>query len=111
MAEMFHTGTEWLANTITITRGTVADITTVGVYHSLDPNVIPEVEDFTTVQLVDGTAPDPDPLAQAGLVEALSLIGPRNGDLVLDPGDWQRFVLVQTATEDIIRKIDVITVL
>ncbi|MEV1199469.1 hypothetical protein [Microbispora rosea] len=111
MAEMFRTGTEWFANQVTITRGSVADITTVGVYHSLDPNVVPAVDEFTTVQLADGTAQPPDQLAEAGKIDVLSLIGPKNGDIELDPGDWQRFVLLQTATEDIIRKIDVITIL
>lgn len=41
----------------------------------------------------------------------LSLVGPRDGDVVLTPGDYQRFVLVQTATEDIIRKTDTVTIL
>ncbi|MEV4321004.1 hypothetical protein AB0J37_02095 [Microbispora rosea] len=111
MAEIYRTGTEFTANQVTLTRGSVADITAVGVFHSTDPSVIPEVEDFTTVQLVDGTAPDPDPLAEAGKVDVLALVGPRNGDVVLEPGDYQRWVLIQTATEDIIRRPDVLTIL
>mgnify|MGYP000970236446 CR=1 FL=1 len=51
--EIFSTSTEYIANEITISRGTVADITAVGVYHSEDPNSRPDVTDFTTVQLVD----------------------------------------------------------
>ena len=111
MPEIYRTGTEYLANTLTITRGSVEDITAVGVYHSEDPNAVPEVNDFTIVTLVDGTSDTPDPLSTPGLVEVLSLIGPKNGDIVLTAGDYQRFVLVQTATEDIIRKIDTVTIL
>ncbi len=58
-----------------------------------------------------GAVSSPDPLSTTGLVEVLSLIGPKNGDVVLTAGDYQRFVLVQTATEDIIRKIDTVTIL
>lgn len=111
MAQIYNTGTEYVANQITISRGNVADITSVGVHHAADPNTVPAVEDFTTVTLVDGTAQDPDPLAEAGKIDILSLIGPKNGDLTLSAGDYQRFVLIQTATEDIIRKVDTITVL
>lgn len=110
MAELFHTGTEWLANTLGITRGSVSDITAVGVYHAEDPNEIPEPADFTVVRLVDGTVPDPEPLATPGLVELLSLVGPKDGDVVLTPGDYQRYVLVQTDTEDIIRRVDILSI-
>ncbi|MGI5493893.1 hypothetical protein [Microtetraspora malaysiensis] len=109
MAEIFHTGTEYLANEITITRGTVSDITAVGVYHAINPNQIPAVGDFTMVTLADGTKTPPDPLAEAGKIDVLSLIGPRGGT-TLTPGDYQRYVLIQTATEDIIRRVDVLTV-
>ncbi|SET43687.1 hypothetical protein [Nonomuraea wenchangensis] len=111
MAEIFHTATEYVANAITITRGSVADIVSVGVYHTTDPNSVPSVEDFTSVTLVDGTAAEPDPLAEAGVIDVLSLIGPRNGEVELTAGDYQRFVLITTATEDIIRKVDVLTIL
>ncbi|MGI5493782.1 hypothetical protein [Microtetraspora malaysiensis] len=110
MADIFRTGTEYLANEITIKRGTITDITAVGVYHAANPNQIPAVEDFALVQLVDGVKKPPDPLAEAGKIDVLSLIGPRNGDVTLTPGDYQRYVLVQTATEDIIRRIDVLTI-
>lgn len=109
--QLFHSATEYVANSITLTRGTVADITAVGVYHDTDPSVVPAVEDFTTVTLVDGTTSPPDPLAEAGKVDVLSLIGPRGGDATLAPGDYQRWVLISTATEDIIRKTDTVTVL
>lgn len=111
VAEIYRTGTEWTANDVTITRGTVADITAVGVYHSADPSVIPDVADFVTVQLVDGVKQPPDELAEAGKIDVLALVGPRAGDVVLTPGDYQRWVLVQTATEDIIRRPDVLTIL
>ncbi len=112
MAEIYNTGTEYVANALTITRGSVSDIVTVGVYHTTDPNTIPAVDDFTTVTLADGTADDPDPLAEDGVIDVLSLIGAREAaDLALEAGDYQRFILVTTATEDIIRKVDVLTVL
>lgn len=111
LAEIFNTATEYVANSLTILRGSVSDIVSVGVYHTTDPNTIPAVEDFTTVTLVDGTDPDPDPLAEAGVIDVLSLVGPRNGQVELVPGDYQRFVCISTATEDIIRKVDVLTVL
>jgi hypothetical protein len=111
VASIYRTGTEYLANELTILRGTVDDITAVGVYHNVDPDIVPAVEDFTTVTLADGTAEPPDPLAEAGKIDVLSLIGPRAGDVVLTPGDYQRWVLVKTATEDVIRKVDVLEVL
>lgn len=111
MAEIYRTGTEYTANQITLTRGTVGDITAVGVFHSTDPSVIPAVEDFTIVQLVDGTATPPDELAETGKVDVLALIGPRGGDVTLTPGDYQRWVLVQTALEDIVRRPDVLSIL
>lgn len=100
MAEIFHTATEYVANQLTITRGTVADIVSVGVHHAVDPNEIPAVADFTAVSLVYGE----DPLADGDRIDVLSLVGPRNGDVDLTPGDYQRWVLVTTDTEDIIRR-------
>ncbi|TDE40488.1 hypothetical protein E1295_31815 [Nonomuraea mesophila] len=111
MATIYATATEYLANALTITRGSVDNITGVGVYHDINPDTVPTVEDFTMVTLVDGTAEPPDPLAETGVIDVLSLIGPRAGDVVLTPGDYQRWVLITTATEDIIRKVDVLEVL
>lgn len=111
MAEIYHTSTEYVANTLTITRGTVDTITSVGVFHATDPSEIPAVEDFTTVLLVDGATNPEDPLAEVGKIDVLSLVGPRDGDVTLTPGDYQRFVLVESDTESIIRRIDVLTVL
>lgn len=109
---LYHTGTENVANTLTFERGSVADVTGVGVYHTIDPTTVPAVTDFTTVSIVDGTA-DPLPAgAEAGKIDVMSLIGPKTGaDVALSTaGDYQRWVLVQTATEDIIRKVDVLTI-
>lgn len=109
--QLYAGATEYVANALTLARGTTADILSVGVYHSTDPNVSPTLADFTTVQLIDGVANPGNPLAEAGVIDVLSLIGPRDGDVVLAPGDWQRFVCVSTATEDVIRKVDTIEVL
>lgn len=111
MAEIYHTATEYVANELTITRGSVSDIVSVGVYHTTSPNDIPDVSDFTVVSLADGTTLPLPPLAETGKIDVLSLIGPRDADLVLTAGDYQRFVLVTTATEDVIRKVDVLTIL
>lgn len=107
--QQYAKGTEYLANELTMTRGTPADITAVGVYHDTDPSVIPDVADFTTVTLVQAG----DPLAEAGVaLDVLSLIGPKAGaDDALVAGTYQRWVLVQTAAEDIIRRPDTIEVL
>lgn len=112
MAQIFSTGTEYVANEVTITRGSVDDIVAVGVYHDTDPDTVPAVDDFTTVTLVDGTADPPDALSEEGKIDVLSLIGARDeADLALTAGDYQRWVLLQTSTEDIIRKVDVLEVL
>jgi hypothetical protein len=102
-----HTGTEYAANSITMNRGTTADIVEVGVYHTADPNEVPDPTDFTIVTLVTPG----DPLADGNNTDILSLIGPRDGDLTLATGDYQRWVYVKTATEDILRKIDTLTIL
>jgi hypothetical protein len=109
--ELFTSATEYVANELTILRGTVDDIVSVGVYHTTTPNDIPTVAEFTTVTLADGTADPPDPLAEGGKIDVMSLIGPRSGDVTLTPGDYQRYVLVVTATEDIIRRVDTVEVL
>ena len=112
MATKFTTATEYIANQITILRGTVANITSVGVYHNTDPNIVPTVAQFTTVSLVDGVKDPPDANSETGKIDVLSLIGPKIGahlDLVT-PGDYQRWVLIQTANEDVIRKVDVLTI-
>ncbi len=108
MVQLYNTATEYLANSLTFARGSVDDVISVGVYHSIDPLFVPEEADFVTVLLVEPG----DPLAQDGLTDVLSLIGPGTGaDLALTPGDWQRWVLVKTSTEVIIRKVDVVTII
>ena len=109
--ELYSTATEYVAVKVTELRGDVADIVSVGVYHDLDPNAVPDVVDFTEVTLVDGTADPPDALSETGVIDILALIGPRSGDVTLTAGDWQQFVLLSTATEDVIRKTGVVTVL
>lgn len=111
MAEIYRTATEFLANEITLRRGSITDITRVGVHHTANPNEVPTPEDFVTVQLVDGTIQPPDSLAEAGRIDILSLVGPKNGDVVLEPGSYQRWLLIVTATEDVIRRADTLTVL
>lgn len=107
MVSLFKSGTEYVANEITMLRGATSDILSVGVYHTTNPLEIPDVVDFVTVQLVE----EPDPLAEVGKIDILSLVGPRDGDVNLSvAGDYQRWILIVTATEDIIRRVDVIEV-
>lgn len=108
---LFHTATEYTSNALTFLRGSVADVVTVGVYHSIDPNYVPLVTDFTAVTLADGTTTPPDPLAVPGEIDVIARVGPRGDITGLTTGDYQRFVLVTTANEDIIRKTDVLTIL
>jgi hypothetical protein len=78
------------------------------VYHTTDAAVKPTVAQFTMVTLVKPG----DALADGTNLDVLSLIGPKTGaQLALTPGDYQRWVLVQTASEDVIRKVDTITVI
>ena len=112
MAEIVSTGTEYLFYEVTELRGTVEDIVTVGVYYTTDPLEIPEVGDFTTVTLVDGISNPEDPLAEAGKIDIVALIGSRQeADLAIPvAGDYQEWVLITTADEDIIRRPSVLTV-
>jgi hypothetical protein len=104
---LFATETRYVANELTFLRGSVEDVVSVGVYHNVDPAVVPEVEDFIEVTLVI----PPDPLAEGSKIDVLSLIGPGAGaDLLLAEGTYQRWVLVQTATESMIFKVDTGTV-
>jgi hypothetical protein len=81
-----HSGTEYTANAITLKRGLVTDI--------------------ITVLLVKPG----DALADGSNLDILSKIGPRSGDVILAAGDWQRWCYVKTANEDILRKVDTITI-
>lgn len=108
--ELYNTATEYLANELVFVRGNPTDISNVGVYHNINPNVVPVVGDFTSVYFVDN--PNSDPLAEGDKNDVLSLVGPKIGaHLQLTPGDYQRWVLVQTSNENIIRRVDVVTIL
>lgn len=109
MVSQYKEGTEWIANEITLHRGVVADILTVGIYHNTNPNTHPAIGDFTIVTLEDGTGP----LADGTKIDILSRIGPKVGAHInlSVAGDYQRWGLIQTAQEDIIRKLDTITIL
>lgn len=108
MVTLYKAGTEYIANEITMRRGVPADITAVKVYHTTNPAYLPIVTDFTAVTLVSGTGP----LAEGTKIDVLSLIGPKAGQVNLSvAGDYQRWILVQTAAEDIIRRPDVITII
>lgn len=102
-----RTGTEWVANELTVRRGSTADITFVGTFYTNDPAVIPDLDDFTETVLVEPG----DPLAEGDLTDIATLVGPRNGHVTLAPGDYQTWVRVSTVTEDIIRRPDTITIL
>jgi hypothetical protein len=106
MVTIYSTGTQYLANELTLTRGSVADITYVGVYHNVNPAIVPTVAQFTQVTLVKPG----DSLAEGTKIDVMSLVGPRAGQVSLAPGDYQRWVLVKTATEDIIQPVDVVTI-
>jgi hypothetical protein len=113
---LYSTGTEYTSNAITLLRGTSASITNVGVYHNTNPAVVPTVAEFTSVTLADGTNPaSPNyALAIPGELDVVALIGTKSGaQLSLTGGDvtYQRWVLVQTSAEDIIRATDTVTVL
>lgn len=108
---LFSTATEYIANTLTITRGLVTDITAVGIYVNINPAVVPTVGQFTTVALVNGVKQPPDANSVVGQIDVLSLVGPRGGNLTgLTTGTYQVFILVSTAVQDIIRKVDTLTI-
>jgi hypothetical protein len=114
---LYSTATEYIANQITLTRGSVSDIVSVGIYVNTNPNTIPTVAQFTTVTLVNGTGTPPlPPLAVAGQIDVLTRIGPGSspippGDLAsLTAGSYQVWILIKTASEAIIRKVDTLII-
>lgn len=115
-AQLFSTATEYIANAITLTRGHVSDITSVGIYVNTNPNTVPTVSQFTTVTLVDGTATPLPGLAVAGEIDVLTRVGAgatgvAAGDLsTLTAGSYQVWILIMTASEAIIRKVDTLTI-
>ena len=109
---LYNTATEYTSNAITLTRGTAADIVSVGVYHNANPSTVPTIANFIVCVFANGTTNPPDPLAVAGELDVVALIGTKSGaHLALAAGTWQRWILVRTAAEDIIRKVDTVTVL
>jgi hypothetical protein len=110
----YGTGTEWVFTKVTIDRGSVSDIETVGMLASADPNVRPAVADFTAATLVDGTAVPAGPLAIPGRIDIAARIGARSdvaSALQLTAGDYQMFTLITTADEDVIDVAGTITIL
>lgn len=99
-------GTEYVGDPVTIGRGTVADITAVKSFHSTDPTVKPLVAQFTDAAALVSSEADP---LWAGTVEIVTRIGPR-GEVALTPGDWQRWVCITTADEDIIVATGTVTI-
>ena len=105
MSDIWITATEYRRNALTIVQGTVGDITSVGIALRSNPNDVPDpsgtgLGEFTEVSL-DETGPD-----------IVTLIGPRNGDIEAPAvGDYQVFILVRTADEDIIRRPSTLTVM
>ncbi len=110
---LYHSATEYIAVPITLGRGTVASISSVGMY--LDPTLaaIPTVGSFTTVLLVDGTTLPLPALGVSGEVDVLALVGPGAGSnfAALTVTTYQIWILVTTANEQIIRKCDTLTIL
>lgn len=107
VAELFSTATEYLSNSLTFTRGSVNDVVNVGVYHTQDPLEVPSEANFIPADLI---LPG-DPLSQGNQIDVVTLIGPGPGSHdVLTPGDWQRWVMVKTPTETIIRRKDTVVV-
>jgi len=104
-SDIWITATEYRRNALTINSGTIADISAVGVALRDNPNDVPDpsgtgLGEFTSVVL-DEDGPD-----------VVTLFGPRGGDIVpAAVGDYQVFVLIRTADEDIIRRPSVLTVM
>ena len=119
---IYSTATEYIANAITLTRGAVADIKSVGIYVNTAPNTVPTAAQFTQVTLVDGTVTPLPPLAVPGEIDVVTKVGPGApvngaipavppGDLAtLTAGSYQVWILIRTASETVIRKVDTLTI-
>lgn len=105
MSDIWITATEYRRNALTIVDGVVGDVVAVGIALRSNPDDVPDpsgtgLGEFTAVTL-DPTGPD-----------IVTLIGPRSGDIVpAAVGDYQVFILVRTADEDIIRRPSTLTVM
>ncbi len=110
-ASLYSTATEYIANAITLTRGKSTDIASVGIYTNTNPNTVPTVGQFTATTYVDGTQLPLPALGVTGELDVLSLIGPGGQVTGLTTGSYQVWILIVTATENIIRKVDTLTIL
>jgi hypothetical protein len=120
MVSLHKTATEYTANQVTFNRGSVSDIVAVGIFMTTDPALIPTFAQFVTATLVDGTGGSPPPLAEAGKVDILAKIGPGGGGVsagiydfsaIATQTDYQRWTMVRTADEIIIRRPDTVTII
>lgn len=115
MTDLYRSATEYVANELTLLRGTVSDIVSVGIDMESNPATIPVVTDFTTVLLISPTTTPGSPLLDGTKIDVVSKIGPGGGAVspghfTLVQGDYQRWVLITTADEQIIRRPDVVTI-
>lgn len=115
-ATIFRTATEYTANEITLTRGTVSDIVSVGVAMISNPSQVPDVSSFTQVLLISPTTTPGSPLLDGTKIDVVAKIGPGGGAVAaghfpaLSADDYQRWVLITTADEHIIRRPDVVSI-
>jgi hypothetical protein len=115
-ASVFRTATEYTANELTLLRGAEADIVSVGVAMISDPLTVPAVAAFTTVLLIGPVHTPGHALLEGTKIDVVAKIGPGGGAVsaghfaALSAGDYQRWVLVTTADEHIIRRPDVVTI-
>lgn len=100
--------TEYVGDPVTFTRGSASDIVSVASLHTQDPTLRPLVAQFVHAATLVSSQSHP---LWAGTVEVVTRIGPRAGAVSLAPGDWQRWVLVSTADEDIIESTGTVTIL
>lgn len=110
---LYRTATEYIAVPITLSRGKVSDISSVGMFLDSTLAVIPAVNQFTTVTLVDGTQVPVPPLGVAGEIDVLALVGPGAGSnfpSLTQNTAYQIWVLITTNTETIIRKGDTLNI-
>lgn len=116
MTTLFRTATEYTANQITLSRGTESSIVSVGVAMVSNPATVPAVTDFTTVLLIGPQTTPSSPLLDGTKIDVVAKVGPGGGAVPaghfpsLTAGDYQRWVLVTTADEHVIRRPDVVTI-
>lgn len=115
-ASVYRTATEYTANELTLSRGNAGDIVSVGVAMISDPATVPAVGAFTPVLLISPETTPGHALLDGTKIDVVAKIGPGGGAVAagdfpaLTAGDYQRWVLVETADELIIRRPDVVSV-